>query len=188
VSITAEVVERGDGLVREVIQRSGQALDRCFQCKKCSAGCPVAFTGEYRPHALIRQVQYGLTERLLSGRELWACLGCGTCGLRCPNGIAVDRVVDALREMARERGVKSRDRKVPLFHHVFLATVRRGGRLHEVSLIAHWKMVSFDLLRDMAAGVVMFLKGKIGLLPPRTPGVREVRALMARLADGRGKR
>ena len=37
-------------LAAQVQQRCGENPARCYQCGKCTAGCPVAFAG-YRPRA-----------------------------------------------------------------------------------------------------------------------------------------
>ena len=38
----------------------GQNIDGCYQCGKCTAGCPVAYTMDVPPHEIIRMVQLGL--------------------------------------------------------------------------------------------------------------------------------
>ncbi len=43
-----------------VQQRSGKQLQQCYQCFKCSAGCPVAFAMDWTPNQIIRMIQLGL--------------------------------------------------------------------------------------------------------------------------------
>ena len=50
---------------REVEAHCGQLVSTCFQCEKCSSGCPVAFAMDILPHRLIRAVHLGLKDEVL---------------------------------------------------------------------------------------------------------------------------
>ena len=47
---------------------SGQTIQLCYHCHKCTAGCPAAFAMEYGPDRVLRLIQFGQRERLLSSR------------------------------------------------------------------------------------------------------------------------
>ena len=102
----------GQGLVREasLIDRvndlSGQSIQLCYHCHKCTAGCPAAFAMEYGPDRILRLIQFGQQERLLSSRDPWLCLGCEMCGAFCPNEIDINEVMIALKEIAGETGYR----------------------------------------------------------------------------------
>jgi len=88
----------------KVEEVSGQDLDACYQCGKCSAGCPSAFVMDLLPHRVIRDLQLGLAEEALAAASPWVCASCEACSVRCPRGIEVARVMEALRQIAlRER-------------------------------------------------------------------------------------
>ncbi|NLE99428.1 MAG: (Fe-S)-binding protein [Anaerolineales bacterium] len=95
----------GGSLLTEVSERSGQPIELCYHCHKCTAGCPVAFVMEYGPDRILRLIQSGQMERLLVSRDLWLCLGCEMCGAHCPNEIDIAQVMITLREMARQSEV-----------------------------------------------------------------------------------
>jgi len=76
---------------------SGQNLFACYQCGNCTAGCPVAFAMEIGPHEIIRYILLGLEEEALQFNTFWLCASCLQCTSRCPKGIDVARVMDALR-------------------------------------------------------------------------------------------
>ena len=38
---------------------NGAPLQRCYHCRKCTAGCPVAVAMDYKPNAVVRMVQQG---------------------------------------------------------------------------------------------------------------------------------
>ena len=133
---------------------------------------------EYTPAQLLRLAQLGQKDALLHSSAIWLCIGCETCGTRCPNEIHAGAVIDALRQIALEEGVPAAERSVFKLHVAFLDSIRWWGRLHELSMIVQHKLVSGDnLLNNLDMGLDMFLKGKIHPLPKRIKGMDEVKRL-----------
>ena len=99
--------------VREIEEISGQNLLACNQCGKCSAGCPVVSAMDLLPSQVIRLAQLGLEEVLLpsTGGEttIWLCASCLTCATRCPKGVDVPRLMEAIRQIALRRGAVRMD-------------------------------------------------------------------------------
>ena len=77
---------------------SGENVDLCFQCGACSSGCPMTEEMDYLPSKIIRLVQLGL-EEVLDSKTIWICTTCFNCEVRCPRGIDVANVMDALRQI-----------------------------------------------------------------------------------------
>jgi heterodisulfide reductase subunit C len=150
--------------VRQVEQESGQALAACYQCGNCTAGCPAGFAYDMQANQIIRGVQLGLKERVLSSQSLWYCLSCSTCSQRCPNDIAVAEVMESLRHMARREGYISVS-PINKFWLSFLETVRRFGRSYEIGVMALYKIWSGRLLGDLDIAYPALSRGKLGLLP-----------------------
>jgi heterodisulfide reductase subunit C len=92
---------RGE-FVREIETISGENLLACNQCGKCSAGCPVAFGMDILPNQVIRLAQLGI-EDVLESQTIWTCAACLTCVSRCPKGIDLPRVMEALRLIRMQR-------------------------------------------------------------------------------------
>jgi heterodisulfide reductase subunit C2 len=116
----------------------------CYQCGKCSAGCPLAEHMDLLPHQLVRLVQIGRIDRALRSAAIWKCVSCMTCSTRCPKSVDCAGVIDALRQAAVERGVASEQRlRTVVFQQAFLDNVRRNGRLCEVELIGMFKTKAF---------------------------------------------
>ena len=166
---------------QKVKTASGTNIDRCYQCLTCSLGCPVAFAMDYLPNQLVRMVQLGLKQPTLTSTTIWVCADCEACATRCPNDVAISHLMDTLREMAQQEGIRGKEKTVVAFHHAFLASIKRWGRQHELSMLLQLKFKTADFFSDIALGIKMLLKGKLKLLPPRSGDVRGVRAIFQRI-------
>jgi heterodisulfide reductase subunit D len=98
-----------ESFINQVNTRSGQTVQMCYHCHKCTAGCPAAFAMEYGPDRILRLIQFGQRERLMTSRDPWLCLGCEMCGAHCPNDIDINEVLIALKEMSEEMGYRAED-------------------------------------------------------------------------------
>jgi heterodisulfide reductase subunit C len=128
-------------------------ISQCYQCGKCTAGCPVAEHMDSPPTRLIRLLQLGDVERALASDSIWQCVSCQTCSTRCPKSVDCASILDALRQLAFERGtVSPEQRRTVIFQKAFLSNIRRHGRLNEIELIALFKGEVF--LRDRALPVL----------------------------------
>ncbi len=81
-----------------VNELSGENVDLCFQCGGCSSGCPMTQEMDYLPSTIIRMVQMGL-EEVLESKTIWTCSTCFNCEVRCPRGIDIANLMEALRQM-----------------------------------------------------------------------------------------
>jgi heterodisulfide reductase subunit C2 len=157
---------------------SGQKVSACFQCEKCTSGCPLASAMDLPPNRLLHYLQLGLLAEVLNSEAIWVCASCETCATRCPNGVDLARVMDTLRQLAVRRGVKSSRGRAAVFHRVFLANVRRFGRMHEASLAVIYAVKSEGLKgvrRQMGLGLALLGRGKIRVIPGRPRASRVVR-------------
>jgi len=168
-----------------VTQESGQDHLACYQCRKCSAGCPVAYAMDILPNQVIRMVQFGLREKVLSSHTIWICASCYTCSVRCPNDIDIAKVMDSLRHIALRSGVAPAERDIPIFHSVFLDSIKSKGRIHELGLIWQYKAKTKDFMKDVALGWKMVKKGKIKLFPSKFGGGRGIKDIFGRYEKGK---
>ncbi len=81
-----------------VEELSGEKIDLCFQCGACSSGCPMTEEMDYLPSKIIRMVQMGMEDALKSN-TIWVCTTCFNCEVRCPRGIDIANVMEALRQL-----------------------------------------------------------------------------------------
>jgi heterodisulfide reductase subunit C len=175
-----------DSLIRIVEKKADVSLNRCYQCQKCSVGCPVANQAESPPSEIIRRLQLGAGNELLQTDLIWTCLSCETCYARCPNEINFAAVIDALRSVALERGVAQPEGNPPLFNRLFLNTVKTFGRAYDLQMIALYKIRTGNIMADMDKFPTMIKKGKMALLPPSGADKRKVHRIFSRLPPNKG--
>jgi heterodisulfide reductase subunit C len=80
-------------------------------------------------------------------------------------GVDVAAVMDALRELSREKRIAPQEGNVPLFNRAFLETVKFFGRTYDIAMIAAYKIGTFKLMDDTEKFPSMLKKRKISLLP-----------------------
>jgi len=102
----------GNAFVAQIEKISGQTLLACYQCGKCSAGCPMAAHMDVLPNQMIRMAQLGMQKQLLATRSIWMCVSCLTCNSRCPKGIRIAEVFEALRRAALRGGQRNDHLKI----------------------------------------------------------------------------
>jgi heterodisulfide reductase subunit C len=122
----------------------------CYQCGKCTAGCPRSEHMDKMPNQLVRLLQLGDVDAALKSDAIWQCVSCETCTTRCPKQVDCAAIMDALRQVSYERGMTSkRQAAVVLFQKAFLDSVRRNGRMNEIEMIAQYKIEGFAAIRRL---------------------------------------
>jgi len=171
------------GLADEIRKHTGKDIAACYQCGKCTAGCPVATYADYGPRTIMHMVQLGERERVLRTSMIWLCAGCEACSARCPRDVGPSHVIDALRQASLQEGYyeecPATVETIPIFHQTFLDSVRVGGRLWELAMVGIYKIRSLDLFSDTLLGARMFFNRKLSMLPPHR--VRSGAAIMRRI-------
>jgi heterodisulfide reductase subunit C len=165
------------------LEERGIDVQACYQCGRCSAGCPITEFFDLTTMQVVRLAAYGMEETLLNSKAIWLCAACETCASRCPNDIEIAGLMDVLRELALRKGITPAEPRVPLFHQCFLGSIERWGRAYEVGLIAGYKMRSKDFTGDMKLGLKMFSKGKLSLMPHSIKAKGEIKKIFS----GKGK-
>lgn len=169
--------------IRQVEEESGQTVANCYQCGNCTAGCPMNFAYDYPVHSLMRLIQIGQKEAVLSSRSLAYCATCETCTARCPNEIDVATVMDVCRHMARREG-KGGVWPVRMFTNGFLRTVEIFGRTYEVGVMAAYMLGTGRLFTDLDLAPKALRKGKLSLMPHTIKARKEVAGIFRRFREG----
>ncbi len=88
---------------KKVEALSGQKVDSCYQCGKCTGGCPFNSLMELMPNQVMRLVQTG-DESVLDADSMWFCVACHVCTARCPRGVDLAKIMEALRQVRLRKG------------------------------------------------------------------------------------
>ncbi len=152
-------------MLEAVEELSGQKVRDCYQCGKCSAGCPIAADMDLPPNQVIRLVQLGLIDQALRSKTIRLCASCETCTTRCPREVDLAAVMDALRNIAIRERMRSPERAVSFFNRTFLSILKRYGRVFEMELIGRFNTGTFNFFKDMTKAPKLFFKGRLKLWP-----------------------
>ncbi len=173
----AESTSSSHTLVAEIERHTGIDVRACYQCGKCSAGCPMSSEMRHKPHDIMRLAQQDRRDELLDDESLWLCITCETCSARCPNACDPARVIDMLREQAAAAGRGPQQRAIRAFHDAFLQQVRGNGRIYEAGFMVSYKIRSGALIQDVANAPGMLARGKLHILPERVKDLEDVRRI-----------
>src|SRR5208283_4767166 len=122
---------------KEMERESKERISACYQCYRCTTGCPALPEMDILPHRVIRYIMLGEKEKALRSKTIWSCLQCYTCSVRCPNDIHVGHVFDTLRKITVHEK-KAQNTDVWKFDELFLDSVRKHGRLYELEAVMRY--------------------------------------------------
>ncbi len=144
----------------------------CFQCNRCSAGCPMLPLMELTPAQIVHKLLLGETDDVLASNAIWTCVHCETCTARCPQGVDVCGVLHAARAASWASGTVDRKHPIATYFASFVENLWLYGRSAELPLTVICKVKSEEYLRDFTLGIGMLARGRLPLLSvPRGAGL-----------------
>jgi len=175
----------------KIYAETGVNAARCYQCGKCSAGCPLAEDMDFPPSVIMRLLQTGLPineEKALKSYSIWLCLACETCYARCPMEIDIPKIADCLRhESLRRKKANPKSKDIISFHRAFLDSIKYTGRLYEMGLIADYKARTRHLIQDVNLAPGMYIKGKLHIIPERIKNLRLMKKIFSKTLESKEK-
>ncbi len=175
-------------LAQEVIEAGGgESIKACYQCGTCTGGCPTAGEMDYTPRQIIRMVNLGMRDRVLTSNSIWLCASCYQCQVRCPRGVRITDIMAALRSIAIRDGITPARPRAPAFYQSFLENISTYGRQFEPMLILKTVVRSREgigeklgfLLGMLPMGITLMRSRKMPLKAERVQGIEEVRRLFS---------
>jgi heterodisulfide reductase subunit C len=179
--------QASENSLKDIVSRiSGVDITRCYQCKKCTSGCPVATLTKSPPSEIVRRLQLGAGKELLASDLVWMCLSCETCYARCPMEINIAAVIDALRSLAVETGAPAPKGNPAMFNREFLRMVKFFGRSYDLPMIAAYKLGTGNIKQDTEKFPTMLKKGKMAVLPPTGADRQMVKRIFKKASKSKG--
>lgn len=191
--------EFSQSLIQEVMDRSGQNLLACYQCRRCAAGCPVGDETGVTPDRLIRMIILGEREEALNNLLVWKCVACYTCGSRCPNNIQTARINETLKQLSKEAHSEPLLPKVAAFHDAFLKSASHFGRVNELEFMGlyeiknarrelkhggGWKAVADEMKNKARLGISMMKKKRLRFRLDKIKRLSEIKRLYKKAKAG----
>ncbi len=187
-------------LLDEVMERSGQNLLACYQCRRCAAGCPVGDETGVTPDRLIRMILLGEKDEALSNLLVWKCVACYTCGTRCPNNIQTARINETLKQMSKEAHLEPLSPSIAAFHEACTRSTSHLGRVNELEFMGlyemkntadmikrgDWKATVEEMKSQARLGMSMVKKRRMHFGVEKVKGLSEIKGIYKK-AKGKGK-
>jgi len=140
--------EDGWALADKIALESNVKLHECYQCGKCTAGCPMAHAMDVMPRQVVRLLHQGLVDEVLKSKTIWLCATCHTCVERCPHEIDIPTLIERSRYEAKRLKYCAVN-EVNVFTEAFLANVELFGKSQEVILQGLYNTLTKNFLQDM---------------------------------------
>jgi len=90
--------------IKKLNELSGENVKLCMQCATCSGMCPMTAEMDYGPRRVMHMAQFGLQKQLAEINTYWKCASCHACTVKCPRGIDIAKVMEALRQQTLRTG------------------------------------------------------------------------------------
>jgi heterodisulfide reductase subunit B len=167
-------------LAQRIQDELGQNVYLCYQCVKCTSGCPVGEYFDWQPNQVMRALQLGQEDIALHSKTPWLCASCQTCSTRCPQGLDITAIMEFLTREALNRGFKPQVSEVDVFNQAFLREVRLWGRAYELGLMAEMKLRNIrthPVTEDLDLGIKMIQKNKLPFIPEPVRPPRKVKPI-----------
>ena len=189
--------QRGDqpmtiktGLAKRIQEELGENVYLCYQCVKCTSGCPVGDFFDWQPNQIMRAVQLGQEDIAFRAETPWLCASCQTCTTRCPQGLDIAAIMDFLTREAKAQGYEAARPELNIFNEAFMREVKLWGRSYEPGLMVEMTLRNRDfktLREDLDMYIQMLQKGKVSFFPTptRLPSKRKIKPI-AGAADSIG--
>ena len=162
-----------------IAAEAGVNLKDCYQCGKCTAGCPLADGMDLMPREVIRFLQMGAVDVVLDAKTPWICAQCVVCSSRCPQNVDICSLMRAVRLTSKAAGKRPLP-EADIFDDEFIANVRAHGVSNEQYLAAAYNVKSLHFTQDAVNAVRMLQRNMVGVAMHNIKGRKDVAALVDR--------
>ncbi len=86
------------------MELSREQIAYCMECGVCTGSCPVSRLDEvFSPRIMIKRLLVDQEDIVTNSKELWKCITCARCSVRCPAAIDFPSVLKSFRQLARKK-------------------------------------------------------------------------------------
>ena len=125
----------------------------CYQCGTCSGCCPVSYTQEFSPRAIIYDLLNNPEpQEILKKNNLIACLTCNYCLARCPQNVNFGEFIRQARTELFKEGFR-----VEETHDCFVSNAS--------NILAHFDVIPKFPENYLPANVELATKGEVAYFP-----------------------
>ncbi len=158
-----------DELVKEIEPN----IYYCYQCGKCTAGCPLSDVYDYQPNEIIRLIQLNKIDDIINSNSVYLCASCEICSSRCPQQVNIAAVMNHLRIKSWQYNV-FKLKEISNFYKIFLRIIEKLGKSFEPLLILTLNLLNKRFFNDMDLMPGILLRQKIRLIPELTKNRKEI--------------
>ena len=173
-----KMISLDSSLARRVQEELGENVYLCYQCVKCTSGCPVAEFFDWQPNQIMRALQLGEKDIIFESKTPWLCASCLTCTTRCPQGLDITAIMEFITRETLEQGYPPQVPETDHFNKAFMREVKLWNRSYEPGLMTelilrHPK----NALEDLELYLKFFQKRKVAFLPnpTRLPSKKKIK-------------
>ena len=98
------LTSENDEFAEKIVKLSGEIVTLCDQCGTCSGSCPMISEMDITPSQMMKMTQLGQKD-VLRSKTMWLCASCFTCTVRCPRGLDLSKVAEALRQVELRQAI-----------------------------------------------------------------------------------
>ncbi len=83
----------------KIAEICGENIHKCMQCGTCTGGCPMTGEMDVTPRKMMLLSHMGMKEEVSGSNTVWLCATCNTCYARCPRGLDIPKIMEAIRQI-----------------------------------------------------------------------------------------
>jgi heterodisulfide reductase subunit C len=150
---------------QEIEAISGFKTSICFQCSKCSAGCPMADFMDLKTAQVMHSIRLNREDVVLHCNAIWMCVGCETCSARCPQQVEPADAMNAARILALRKGIKPSVEEIGIYYNLFVGSMWLNGKIHDLSVVGLTSLLTGRIVQDIPLGMQFLRHGRVKLPP-----------------------
>ena len=158
----------------------GEGILSCAQCGMCSASCPNVAQMDHSPRKIIALIRAGKRREVLTSNAMGVCASCYLCTVRCPRDVKITELMHALECLAGRHNLVSAKTSTPAMHRLFVNSVNRNGRVHELGLMARFYLRTnpFLAVKMTPVALRLLLHGRMPLRARKIRGTEQLKAII----------